>query len=252
MKNFFLIFAVLIGVTIVSNASTRSDVKVLEASENIKYITQKIAVDYLFYYTHQNKKNILKKISKRAIDLKENIKTIAISTKKPEIKLILDYIAYENEELKSILAKVPTRENAGAVLDFSEAATEGAIKIAKTIHYKFSDEEKMLMKSKKIEYLIEKIQKYYIVLGSKLDKENIAKKMKLSIKALDSNLKQIDLYTYPIEINSKKADLNQLWSISKGYLEKAGTINLPNILLITTDRFETIMDKITLYHSEGK
>jgi len=235
-----------------SHASTRSDVKVLEASENIKYITQKIAKNYLFFYTHQNKKEI-KLFMKDSIEkLGEEIQSIAIATQDKKVKNILDYVAYEKEQLKITVEDEISGKNAALVLDFSQAVTEAAIRIAKTIKYDFSEEEKMLILSKSIEYRIEKLTKFYMVLGSDIDKTTVMKKMEKNISEVNVDFEKIKKYAYPDGLNDKKRDLEKLWNISKSYYTRVNSHNIPNIILISTDGIKSIIDEISLHHSKGQ
>ena len=252
MKQLLVVASIFIGATLMSHASTRSDVKVLEASENIKYITQKIAKNYLFFYTHQNKKEI-KLFMKDSIEkLGEEIQSIAIATQDKKVKNILDYVAYEKEQLKITVEDEISGKNAALVLDFSQAVTEAAIRIAKTIKYDFSEEEKMLILSKSIEYRIEKLTKFYMVLGSDIDKTTVMKKMEKNISEVNVDFEKIKKYAYPDGLNDKKRDLEKLWNISKSYYTRVNSHNIPNIILISTDGIKSIIDEISLHHSKGQ
>lgn len=59
-KNIFYTFFLLFLMTFMSHAATRGDVKVIEASENIRYLSQKLVKEYLFFYKNP-KKNRSKK-----------------------------------------------------------------------------------------------------------------------------------------------------------------------------------------------
>ena len=252
MKKLVSIIAIIIGATLISQASTRSDTKVLEASENIKYLTQKIAKEYIFLYTHQNKQEIYSKISRTIQNLEKNINTIALATKEVKIKQLIDFFAYEKEQIKTILTKLPNIDDATTILDFSEAITEGANHITKFVQYDFSFEERMLMRSKNIEYLIEKTIKYYMVLSSDMEKATILNKMKKSIKELEKEIQIINQYEYPKELNIKKSKLVRLWSINKQYYSKVNSMKMPNLLTITTKSLKSIIGEISIHHSKAQ
>jgi hypothetical protein len=93
------VIAMIIGTSIITSAATLSDVKILEASGNIKYITQKIAKDYLYLYTYPKKRERYTSILENVETLEDNIKNIAITTKDEKIKYILDFFAYEKEQI---------------------------------------------------------------------------------------------------------------------------------------------------------
>ena len=68
-KNIFHTMLLLFIMTLVSHAATRGDVKVIEASENIRYLSQKLVKEYLFFYKNPKKievKNELDKILLRS------------------------------------------------------------------------------------------------------------------------------------------------------------------------------------------
>ena len=54
MKIIMYIFFICMGLLQLSNAATRGDVQVLEASEKIRYLSQKMAKDYLFLFYNPN------------------------------------------------------------------------------------------------------------------------------------------------------------------------------------------------------
>ncbi len=242
----------LVGLTFSVHASTRANVKILEASEKIKYLAQELAKEYMMLYTYKHKQSYREKIRYSVKKMEENIEAIALTTKDPKIKRLLDFFAYEKEQLKVNLDKNPNLESASTILDSSDAITEGAENIAKLIVYDFSLEEKMLMSSKKIEYLIEKASKYYIVLTSNLDKTTITEKMNETISELDIELGKIKKYQYPKNIEDKKEDLFSLWNFSKEYYQKVDTIKVPNIILLSDGGIEHIITNISIYHSKNQ
>jgi len=234
------------------NAATLSDAKILEASENIKYLTQKIAKDYLYIYTYPNKRDIQRTILQNVKNLEENIRNIALTTKDEKIKYILDFFAYEKEQVKLILEKEITKEHADMVLDFSEALTEGAENIAHSIQYDFTFEEKMFMRSKNIEYLVEKLAKYYMVLGSDVNKATIPQKLNQTVSIVEEEMTKIQEYVYPKDLNSQKGELLKFWNANKHYYKSVSTTKIPSILLLSTNGLQNIIQRIAIHHSKGE
>ena len=255
MKYLISVIVLVIGMTVISQASTRSDVKVLEASENIKYLVQEMAKDYMLLYTNtnnQNRKNAYTKIASKIEEIEKNIRIIAFATKNPKIKRILDFFAYEKEYLKSNIEKDPNRIRVSKILDSSDAITEGAEKIALLTQYNSSFEEKMFMTMKRIVFLIEKISKYYIVLGSNIDKVTIVERMNQSIKELDGEFEKIKQYNYPDTFNPRKKDLFDLWHFSKKYYQEISVLKIPSIVLLSGKGIENIVNDIAIYHSKNQ
>jgi len=52
MEKLLRIVWLLAAFGLVANAATRGDIKIIEASENIRYLSQKIVKDYLFLYQY--------------------------------------------------------------------------------------------------------------------------------------------------------------------------------------------------------
>ncbi len=248
MRRLVSIVAFLLGTTVFIPAATLNDVKILEASENIKYLAQNIAKTYLYLYTYPNKKYLKKTIRDTVKDLEKNIRTIATTTKAEKTKELLDFFAYEKEQIKLLLKEKPDTAKATEFLDFSEAMTEGAQKIASTIDYHYSFEDKMLIRSKRIAYLMEKLAKYYLAFGLNIDTKTISEKMANSITETEKDLAKIQKYTYPKTLDAKKIFISKLWNTSKYYYGAKNRIKIPALLLHATQGLENIMAQIAIHH----
>ncbi|NKQ39969.1 MAG: hypothetical protein HF962_00140 [Sulfurovum sp.] len=252
MKPFGYFITLLLGITITVSASTIRDVKILEASENIKYITQGIAKNYIYLYIYPNKDELKATISNSIENLEENIRIIAINTKDTKTKYILDFFAFEKEQLKILLEKKQSAVAAGKVLDFSEALTEGAENISNSIRYDFTFEEKMFMRSKNIGYLVEKLSKYYMVLASDIDKTTIQEKVKQTIGLVEDDMNQMRQYIYPKNLDKKKQDIAKFWELNKYYYTTIDSLKIPSIVLLSTSGLQDIMNKIAIHHGKGE
>jgi len=252
MKQLVSIVALLLGTIILAPAATLNDVKILEASENIKYLTQNIAKNYLYLYIYPDKQNLQDTIHHAIQELEKNIRTIAITTKAEKTKEILDFFAYEKEQIKLLLSQKPDITHASEILDFSEALTEGAKSIANSIQYDFSFEDKMFMRSKKIEYLIEKLAKYYMVLDSNIDKMTITDKLNKTVKEVEEDIGIMQQYTYPKALNTKKKDILKLWNANKHYYATVDTMKIPSIVLLSTNGLQNILSQMAIHHGKGE
>ena len=235
------------------SAATLSDIKILEASKSIKYLTQNIAKNYLYAYIYHNQKPIaLAKMAKSIEDLEKKIRTIALNTKKEKIKGILDFFAYEKEQIKVLLREKPSAANANKILDFSEALTEGAEKIATSVSYDFSFEDKMFLRSKNIAYLLEKLAMYYMVLESDIDKMTIDSKLKLAIASTEKDLEKIGQYAYPRELESRKGKIFKLWHANKHYFKTISSLKIPSLVILSTSGMQHILDQLAIHHAKGE
>lgn len=250
----WLIPFLLISIFISSaSAATLSDIKILEASKSIKYLTQNITKNYLYSYIYHDQKPMALTNMKKSIEnLEKNIRTIALNTKKREIKGILDFLAYEKEQVKILLKQKPNITNANEILDFSELFTEGAEKISSSINYDFSFEDKMFLRSKNTEYLLEKLAVYYMVLESDIDKMTINTKLKLVIASIEKDLKQIRQYAYPGELEIKKKKIFKLWHANKHYYETTSSLKIPSLVILSTNGMQSILDQLAIHHAKGE
>jgi len=238
--------------TISSFSSSRSDVQIIEATENIRYWGQKISKEYLYLYYNPKKTEVKMELFNDLEMLELSIKNIAMSTKSIESKNILDFLIYNENEIKELLDKKVDKERSILMLDYSESFLEGANSIASLHKYEFSDEEKMLMTMKKFEYLLERVSKYYIASYLNLDSFNNFELMTNAISKVDVILKDINLYTYPEELKKTRKKLNISWKTHKDFLYKSQKLFVPNLLEASTKNIETVITTMALYHKKNQ
>jgi len=233
IKNILLIILLPIGLF----ASTRGDVKIIEASENIRYLGQKISKEYLFFY--QNPNNIyddIKRLEKSIIDIK-------MITNNRNSKNILDFLAYNKDEIKELIEKPVDINKSILMLDYSESFLEGANSIENAHKYNFSVEEKMLMLLKDIEYLLERVSKYYIAYTLDIDKKNTFNNMDKAVTDIETILKEVNSYPYPKEFSIEIKDMNSNWIKYKQLLYKVKKVSLASLILFATTNFENSVKK---------
>jgi hypothetical protein len=252
MKKILFIILLVLGALSYSNASTRSDVKIIEASENIRYLSQKIAKEYLYLYYNPNKINLRGKLTKSMKKLKENIHTIAINTQNDESKNILNFLTYTNEEIQILLNEKANNDKSILILDYSETFVEAANSIQKLHQYQFSEEEKMLMNLKELEYLLERVIKYYMASIMNLNKISNAQHMQSAILKIEVILAIIKEYSYPVEISKERRKIVHFWKTNKTFLNTSLKLSVPNLLLIFTEHFKPSIQRLELYHKQNQ
>jgi hypothetical protein len=234
------------------SASTRGDVKIIEASEDIRLLGQKIAKDYLFYYKNSKKIELKRGIYLDIKTLDNSLIEIATITTSRDSKNILDFLAYNKDEIKLLLDQDVNKESSILMLDYGETFLEGANSIAKEHKYEFSQEEEMLMSLKKMEYLIERISKYYVASSLNLDKKSNFENMKQAIADVESLLNSINRYSYPDNLSIDVEKMNHIWNIHKNFLIKSDELLIPNLMLSSENILEEVVHKIALYHRKNK
>lgn len=268
MKRFFSIYIILTIIIISTHASldhdavnssqkknvliTRGDINILEATENIRFLSQEIVKEYLFLFNLSEKEEIKENLNARLRDLTNNLKIIEKTTKDNDTKDILDFLSYSKDQISKMFVEKLSQENAALLLDYSETLLEGADSIASTHMYDFTSEEKMLITTKKMGYLLERIMKYYIALHMGFNNSTNKEQLKNAILKFDRNLHSISLYKYPQYIAILKTKLIQQWGVNKIFLEQSDKIFIPQLMDMSAVHLEALIAQITLYHNQNQ
>lgn len=246
-----ILYSVMLLSTALS-ASTRGDVKIIEASENIRILGQKIAKNYLFYYKNSKKIELKEELYKDIKRLENSIVEIATITNSKDSKNILDFLFYNKNEIKALLDREVDRESSILMLEYGETFLEGANSILSEHKYEFSSEEKMLMTFKKIEYLLERMTKYYVASSLNLDKKSNFESLRQSIIEVGMLLDDINFYSYPDELSIEIKKMNSVWTKHKDFLYESDKLSIPNLMLSSENILESIIHKIALYHKQNQ
>jgi hypothetical protein len=233
-------------------AATRGDVKIIEASESIRYLSQKMVKDYLFLYKYPQKKSVKETLDRTLNVLTEDLRVIAATTKDAGTKDILEFLAYSKEQIKEIFEQKTNKENAALMLDYSETLLEGADAIADAHIYDFTEEEKMLMTTKNIEYLLERISKYYMAFNIGFNTHNNQEQLDGAIEHLKENIMKINEYKYTYEFQKNQLEMNIVWQETELYFKQSKVLFIPNLLLSSVSYLENIVAEIALYHSKNQ
>ncbi len=252
LKNICYVPLILCILTLSGNGATRGDVNVIEASENIRYLSQKIVKDYLYYYKNPKNPEVKNEIIKSLEILGKHFRDIAITTKDSDSKNILDYLSYSKNDIEKIIDSDTSSENALLMLDYSETLLEGADSIENSHKYDFSKEEKMLMSTKNMEYLLERISKYYMSWQMGLNVTISKEQMQVAIDDFETSMQQINFYAYPHEIEKIRTSINTFWKTNKVFILKEKRLFIPNLLNQSMNHLESAIGKIALYHSKNQ
>ena len=231
---------------------TRGDVKIIEATENIRYISQQMAKEYLFLFKTPQKEETKLRLKRSLIELADNLRIIAATTKDEDTKDILEFLSYSKDQIAQIFTEKIEKERAALMLDYSETLLEGADSIAAAHAYDFTKEEHMLIVTKKMEYLIERMMKYYIALHVGFDNPTNKEQMQEAIGKFDENMKLIEEYGYPEEIRPVEEEIMRSWQANKGFLARSESLFIPKLMLLSTRSMEELTAKIALYHNKNQ
>ena len=253
MRKILLLCLLMIGSGSYLSASTRAEVNILEATENIRYLSQDITKNYLYYYSNPKKESIRKKVLADLEKLVSDIRTIAITTNNQDSKDILEFLTYSKNQIEEILKSKPDKEKAALMLDYSETLLEGANSIAKQHSYIYTDSEKMLLTSKNIGFFMERIEKYYLAVGIGLSSSINIRLMKDAIRSFNKNIEDVMKYdSYPKSLSKKRELLYKYWLTSRSLIEKYKEFFVPDIVELTTDKVEKIAVNFIVYHGKNQ
>lgn len=260
MKKVIILFMVLASFSLQASGKnvsdnvtkmSRGDVKIIEATENIRYLSQKIAKEYLFFYAYPQNRKIKKDLRQTLKALSNNLQIISAMTKDADTNNILEFLAYSKEEILNILQKEPSSEYAILMLDYSETLLEGADSIGRTYAYTFSREEEMLVVSKNISYLLERIMKYYMALYQGYNTQNNRVNLHKAIAEIKTYFARLNRYEYPEKIDKIRQHVNLVWQKENRTLKEVDHYFIPVLLADSVIYMEKNMDLLALYHSQN-
>ncbi len=230
---------------------SRNDVKLQEASEDIKFISQQMVKDYFYLSFNTQKKEIKENLNEGLLLLDSKLRLIATSTTNESTKKILTFLAYSRDQITETITMPYSVDNSAIILDYSEILLEGAEKIAEKHSYAFSEEEQMLINVKNMAYLLERMSKYYIVFQAGFKDHNNIKQLKDAITTFDLLLETVNSYDYSKDISKNLNNINDYWKVSKSHYLSLEKNNIPNILYISVEYLEQNILKLELYHSKN-
>jgi len=235
-----------------AQATTRSDINTIEAAERIRYLSQRIAKDFLYLYARPKRSDIRMELDTLVDELSINFTTIASSTKNDQTQDLLKFLEYSQENIKELLKKKTDKDGVLQMLDYSETLLEGSRSLFEMHRYPFNKEETMLIGIKRDEYLAESLGKFYMAshLGT-LTESNKAK-MKASAQKLQEGVEAIRKYPYPDLLQKTKGDLSLFLNASTYTMEHARDIFVPNLMDIASNYFEELLSQYALYHSKSQ
>ncbi len=247
-----LLVILILGIEI-NAETTRNSVKMLEASEDIKLISQQISKEYFYLFQNRGKQDILvSSLYQTVFALDEKVRLIATITKSEDTRNLLNYLILSSERISETIAQPYDMENAALMLDYSEILFEGAESIALEYSYAFSKEEKMLISVKNMAYLIERITKYYMAFQAGLTDLNNIRQLKSAVVVFDEELSKVNQYHYPPANKKDLQIINQYWPIAKKLYLSLEKRKLPNILYISSNHLENVIAKLKLFHTKNQ
>ncbi len=193
--------------------------KVIDSTQNIEYLSQKIAKDYLFLLKDPKKEFLKDELKESILNIEKSFRFIAKNSKNSDAKDILNFLSYSKDQIRDILSKEISKENALVILDSTESLYEGAKSILKIYNYNFwSDLD--------VKISMMRILKLYMALHLNINADTNKEIMESEIEQLQKRL----------ELSSM--ELNRSWQALKEYLNVEKEYFIPNIVYILTKYIE--------------
>ncbi len=252
MKKLLLVLLLLGGSFQWAFAAIRAEVNVMEATENIRYLSQRITRNYLYLYANPLKKEVESQIRKDLEELVASIRTISMSTSDEDTKNILEFLTYSKDQISELIKAKPDKQKAALMLDYSETLLEGANSIAAAHRYAFGESEKMLIQSKNIEYLTERSAKYYIALGVGLGSEVNRQQMNHALQDLETTLKGVLQHQYPSSMGNDTKALESIWNVRKNLYLRRKKVFVSNLVVLSTEEMENLAGHFVDYYRKNQ
>ena len=253
MKRAAVVLALTAGLTLGIQAAVRGDVKVLEATDTIRYRVNDLTKNYLLYYLFPRKTGLKRKLAEDLQQLNKSFREIAVTTKDAKTKNLLAYFAYEKARMAELLNGKPTKQNLAELLLMSETFSEGADAIARHHSYNFSPEEKMFMQTRSMVQRLEEILKYYIAQAILNDDPQLRRKLTRAIHKFDDELAVINQYPYQDQKTLEtRQRINMSWKTAEKYLRTEGKSHIPLVLNAGGVHIEGFLNVLGIYHSKNQ
>ncbi len=231
-----------------SSAAVKQQIVALEAAGDIKYLSQEITKAYFY-------KELEIRIVQAKRDIKEGMTTMdsAIEILSSEVideetQGVLSFIVFARDEMKITLKQPYSEENGAMMLDFSESLLEGATLIGQKLFQKDDTEQAGLVTVKQMEFLLERINKYYIAHKAGFKDYNNVVQLEKAIAGFETNLKKVNTYSYPASLRPSTEKINKFWPIAKGFYLGIEKGSLPIIVMSSTNNLERALHNLQDYH----
>lgn len=232
-------------------AVNNQELLILKSAENIKHLSQQITKAY--FYKHQGIRiaNARKDLEQGMAVLSADIKILGTGAIDEEERNVLLFITYTRDELYETLSKPYNEENGALMLDFSESLLEGAELMASKHIRKDNVEEGMLVISKRMEFLLERINKYYIAHKAGFKDHNNVVQLQNAIKEFEIDLAKVNGHHYPVSLQPSVEKINKFWPIAKRFYVGIEKGALPVIVMASTDNLAKQLNKLIDYHHKA-
>ena len=229
------------------------ELEMMESAKNVGIASQKITKAY--FYKHldiradhadQDMRDSLTQIKKDILKLHDGIKGNS-----KEERNIAVFLSYTRDELDKALSKPYSQENGALMIDFSESLLEGADFISSKHGKGKKGEASMLAEVEDLLFLLERVNKYYIIHKAGFKDYNNVAQLKKAVDEFENGLAKINNYgRYPESVQDSVKKINQFWPVAKEFYLGVQQNALPVIVLASTDKLEKEVQTLAKFHQQ--
>ncbi len=194
------------------HALNQNDLKLISKGEDIRYLSQKIANDYLYLFKSPQKKRYLNNIEFYIDKIEDDLRFMAKSTKSDDIKNILDFLSYGKDQIKDILNDEISKSNVSKMLEYCDTLVEGVESILQDRGYR--------TKNGDLKFYVVKLSKLYMAVHLKFDPSENTKLLYETKKRIENIVKK------------NNGTILNSWYVYKDFINPNPIYFIPNILSI--------------------
>lgn len=234
-----------------SAAVDQHELEALETAKNVEIVSQKIAKAYFYKHLDIRADHADADLEQGLNQLKNGIIKLKECAEDKEAKNIATFLVHTRNELDNVLTKPYSQENGALMIDFSESLLEGANVLAAK-HLKGNNaEETMLVEVERLNFLLERINKYYIVHHAGFNDYNNVVQLQQAVTNFETSLAKVNAYSgYPDKVKENVKNINQFWPMAKDFYLGVQKSALPVIVLASTDKLEQEIKQLESYHNQ--
>ncbi|HFU76247.1 MAG TPA: hypothetical protein ENK66_08385 [Arcobacter sp.] len=253
MRKTFYLILILLGYISNSFALTRGDVQIIEATENIQYLGEKITTNYFLIYQKPHDFILQNEFKENIQEIEKNINTIAQTTKnKITTQYILKFYRHNLEEMKNLALESPNIQDAQLMLDASESFSQGARSIAKQHQYQSTKKnEEMLVRCKRLIYLIESTSKSYMAFQIGLQNIDYTQTINQAIQKINKDLLYLSKYPYKYEQRAKLNQIRNIWNNNQYFFIHMNETTFPNLVLASNEYIQELLTYLEKHHKQN-
>jgi len=245
--------AVLVQVNSAAAASNEKQLLILETAENIEFVGEEIAKAY-FYKGLGIRASVAKRnLADGVAGLDKDLKILESMSLKADEKNLLVFFSMTRDDIKDVLSQPYSLENGALMLDFSATLLEGAEEIAKNHRQLNNINETLLVDVERMEFLLERINKYYIAHYAGIKDEVNVTQLRKAVAEFEVDLKEISNFQgYHASQQTSLRKIKTFWPIAKRFFLGIEQGSLPVIVLASSSSLERELEKLkSFFHKEA-